>query len=517
VTEKLLIRIDQSAKQAIHWLIYSAEQQIIASGEYKKLSDLAQLTEKAQGRETTVLLSAAVVQLKTIELPTKWNRKLEQALPFMLEEQLACDVDDVFIAIGEPGSKDDKPTINIALCDRDVLAELVALFDEHQIPVKHILPDALLLPEQADDELAVIELDGQWLCRLGQWHGCVIEPSWGADYLHALAPKLITHFSPADALPEVAPKIAKEAEYELPLALLAKNLGNTPFNLRQGLFAPKKSTPQWWKDWRSGLIAASVALVGFVTVQGLQIVQLQNQADQFKAEAIDTYKKAFPNRKVREALLRKQITHFSPADALPEVAPKIAKEAEYELPLALLAKNLGNTPFNLRQGLFAPKKSTPQWWKDWRSGLIAASVALVGFVTVQGLQIVQLQNQAEQFKAEAIDTYKKAFPNRKVREALLRKQIESELRAISATKQGGFLDLTDKFVSVYSQVKDFQPETLRYDHKRNELRIRVKAKDFQVFGQVKTILEQKGLTVQQGSLNNDGDAVIGEIRLRGEA
>jgi general secretion pathway protein L len=401
VTEKLLIRIDQSAKQAIHWLIYSAEQQIIASGEYKKLSDLAQLTEKAQGRETTVLLSAAVVQLKTIELPTKWNRKLEQALPFMLEEQLACDVDDVFIAIGEPGSKDDKPTINIALCDRDVLAELVALFDEHQIPVKHILPDALLLPEQADDELAVIELDGQWLCRLGQWHGCVIEPSWGADYLHALAPKLITHFSPADALPEVAPKIAKEAEYELPLALLAKNLGNTPFNLRQGLFAPKKSTPQWWKDWRSGLIAASVALVGFVTVQGLQIVQLQNQADQFKAEAIDTYKQAFPNRKVREALLRKQI--------------------------------------------------------------------------------------------------------------------ESELRAISATKQGGFLDLTDKFVSVYSQVKDFQPETLRYDHKRNELRIRVKAKDFQVFGQVKTILEQKGLTVQQGSLNNDGDAVIGEIRLRGEA
>ena len=161
MTEKLLIRIDQSAKQAIHWLVYSTDQQIIASGEYKQLSDLAELTEKAQGRETSVLLSASMVQLKTIELPTKWNRKLEQALPFMLEEQLACDVDDVFIAIGEPGSKDDKPTINIALCDRDVLAELVALFDEHQIPVKHILPDALLLPEQADDELAVIELDGQ--------------------------------------------------------------------------------------------------------------------------------------------------------------------------------------------------------------------------------------------------------------------------------------------------------------------------------------------------------------------
>ncbi|ALO43579.1 type II secretion system protein GspL [Pseudoalteromonas phenolica] len=400
MTEKLLIRIDQSAKQAIHWLVYSTDQQIIASGEYKQLSDLAELTEKAQGRETSILLSASMVQLKTIELPTKWNRKLEQALPFMLEEQLACDVDEVFIAIGEPGTKDDKPTINIALCDRVLLAELFAVLEEHQIFAKHVVPDALLLPELAENELAVVELDGQWLCRLGAWHACVIEPSWGADYLHALAVE--------------------------------------------------------------------------------------------------------------------RISHYSPADALPEVAPKVAKEAEYELPLALLAKNLTNTAFNLRQGIFAAKKSTPQWWKDWQSGLIAASVALFGFVAVQGIQVVKLKGQAEEVRAEAIATYQQAFPNKRVREALLRRQIEGELKAISATKQGGFLDLADKFVSVYSQVKDFQPETLRYDHKRNELRIRVKAKDFQVFGQVKTILEQKGLTVQQGSLNNDGDAVIGEIRLRGD-
>ena len=141
---------------------------------------------------------------------------------------------------------------------------------------------------------------------------------------------------------------------------------------------------------------------------------------------------------------------------------------------------------------------------------------MVGFIAAQGLQVVQLNKQAEQLKSEAVATYQKAFPRKKVRVALLRRQISNELKAISATQQGGFLDLADKFVSVYSQVKDFQPETLRYDHKRNELRIRVKAKDFQVFGQVKTILEQKGLTVQQGSLNNDGDAVIGEIRLRGE-
>ena len=149
MTEKLLIRIDQSAKQAIHWLIYSTDEQIIASGEYESIAELSQLSEKAQSRETVVLLSAAMVQLKTIELPAKWNRKLEQARPFMLEEQLASDVDEVFIAVGEPGSQDDKPTINIALCERENFAELIALLEEHDIQAKEIIPDALLLPEQA--------------------------------------------------------------------------------------------------------------------------------------------------------------------------------------------------------------------------------------------------------------------------------------------------------------------------------------------------------------------------------
>ena len=70
-------------------------------------------------------------------------------------------------------------------------------------------------------------------------------------------------------------------------------------------------------------------------------------------------------------------------------------------------------------------------------------------------------------------------------------------------------------VDVFSQVSEFTPETLRYDKRRNELRIRARAKDFQTFGKVKIILEKQGLTVEQGSLNNDGDYVVGEIKLRG--
>nr|WP_239032334.1 type II secretion system protein GspL [Pseudoalteromonas sp. MMG022] len=397
-----MIRVGQSHNNPIHWLIFSStDEQIIASGELDSAEQLPQLAEKAVNREVTLLLSASQVQLKNVLLPAKWNRKLEQALPFMLEEQVACDIDELFIAVGQPGLQGEQHSIEVAICNKQWLQDWLALFNEHDIEPARVLPDALLLPEQQEKELSVIELGQQWLCRFGQWHISAIEKTWGADYLYALQPSKIVHYSPADALPEIAPKEAKQAEYDLPLALFAKQLDKVSFNLRQGIFAAKKKQPQWWKDWRSGLLAASIAVGCFVLVKGTQLVMLQKQADDFKAQAVATYQQAFPGKVVRPHLLRNQI--------------------------------------------------------------------------------------------------------------------KSELDSLSGTEHGGFLELTNHLVAVYSEVENFTPETLRYDRRRNELRIRARADGFQVFGQVKAILEQRGLSVQQGSLNNDGDVVIGEIRLRGDA
>ena len=89
------------------------------------------------------------------------------------------------------------------------------------------------------------------------------------------------------------------------------------------------------------------------------------------------------------------------------------------------------------------------------------------------------------------------------------------MNKVQGVSDAGFLDLTSKLVSVFSQVNEFTPQTLRFDKRRNELRIRARGKDFQTFGKVKAILEQQGVTVEQGSLNNDGDFIVGEIRLRG--
>ena len=400
MTEILLIRTGQTEQDLLNWLIYSPqEQEIIASGELQNANQLSELTEKALTRELVVLLPCDQVQLKTVALPTKWSRKLEQALPYMLEEDIACDIDDIYIALGEPTMVNEQHAIKIALTNRDWFEHWLEVFEQHQLTPYQIVPDALLLPSAEESCVTVIELNKQWLFKQGDWHISAVESSWLKEYLEAL--------------------------------------GNP------------------------------------------------------------------------------DIKHYSPADQFPEALNLYPQTSDYELPLALFAKQLDKLKFNLRQGPYTLKKKTALWWGYWKSAAIISVIALVSSVTIKAVELHQLNSQLEVAKSQVVARYQKAFPGTRVRPHLIKNQIQGALNKVQGVSDASFLDLTSKLVSVFSQVNEFTPQTLRFDKRRNELRIRARGKDFQTFGKVKAILEQQGVTVEQGSLNNDGDFIVGEIRLRG--
>ena len=400
MTEILLIRTGQTEQDLLNWLIYSPqEQEIIASGELQNASQLSELTEKASTRELVVLLPCDQVQLKTVILPTKWNRKLEQALPYMLEEDIACDIDDIYIALGEPTMVEAQHAIRVALMNRDWFEHWLEVFEQHQLTAHKIVPDGLLLPSAEEPCVAAIELNKQWLFKKGDWHIGAVESSWLKEYLTAL--------------------------------------GNP------------------------------------------------------------------------------DIKHYSPAEQFPETLTLYPQTSDYELPLALFAKQLDQLKFNLRQGPYTIKKKTALWWGYWKSATIISVIALLSSVAIKAVELHQLNSQLEVAKSQVVERFQKAFPGTRVRPHLIKNQIQGALDKVQGTSDAGFLDLTSKLVSVFSQVSEFTPQTLRFDKRRNELRIRARAKDFQTFGKVKAILEQQGVTVEQGSLNNDGDYIVGEIRLRG--
>ena len=126
----------------------------------------------------------------------------------------------------------------------------------------------------------------------------------------------------------------------------------------------------------------------------------------------------------------------------------------------------------------------------------------------------QLEQQVAIAKAQAIEAYQQAFPGGKVRPNLIRRQIQGKLAQLSSGGETGFLFLLHHLTPVFKDVEGFTPETLRFDSKRGELRLRASAKDFQSFNLVKQRLEQASLTVEQGSLSNSGNLVVGEIKIK---
>ena len=398
MTEALIIRVNGEQAAPINWLIWSqAEQEIIASGILDGADELDALTDKAQGRECVLLLPASQAQLKRVTLPSKWGAKLQQALPFIIEDEIASDIDDVFIAIGQAHTIDDKHLLDVAIVDDEWMTQWLECLARHGLVPSKALPDAMLLPIPNENQhVSAIELDGQWLFRAQPWHIAQVELPWLEMYLHAQKVDTVCHYSPCN--------------------FTGVNLASNP--------------------------------------------------------------------------------------------------SDVDLPLAIFARQLPHCTFNLLQGKYKVKKQGSPFWRTWRAPLIAASVALVLSLGFKATALYKINQQLIQSEADITAQYLSAFPGSKVRFHLIRNQIRNRLAAVDGGAESDFLALMEMIVPVFSSVKEFHPQSLRYDAKRQELRFRAVGQDFQSFNQVKTELEKRGLSIEQGGLNNEGDTVVGELKVR---
>ncbi len=407
MSEVLLIRLGSSSSELIPWVVWSdAEQDVIAAGELNGAKELVKLSEHGDGREVRVLLPACDVTLKTVVLPGKFNRQLQAALPFMLEEDLTQDIDKLFFAIGEKGLQEGKHTIDIAVVDKSLMSTWRDWLEQAQLKAVQFVPDALCLPLN-DNGASGIELAGQWLVRGGNWQCAAVDDSWFEQYL--------------------------------------------------------------------------------------QLAGLHH-----KDETDEPY----------------SFVAYSPFTA--EVENVQVEDGTPELPLKLLAGNLKATSFNLLQGEFAFKKEGSKVWRTWRTAAMVAGIAVVMQLGYRGGMAWYLSGQVEQEKAAFTELYKQAFPGSRMRPNLMERDLRRKMKALNGSDGGdvGFLAMLEQVAPLFSQSGSFVPSSFRYDAKRSELRMEASANGFQDFEKFKTVAQQQGFSVTQGSLSNDGDKVLGSVSVR---
>jgi len=191
-----------------------------------------------------------------------------------------------------------------------------------------------------------------------------------------------------------------------------------------------------------------------------------------------------------------------------------------ELPLGLLAttyKRNKADKFNLLQGEFKIKEqrspAITSWF--WVAGI--AVVALLLNVGIKGAELIQLNSHQAQVEQQIISTYKKAFPKTKrVRVSTVRSQLNQKLKEVGGNNNSsGFLSMLKQVQPALAAVPEIKPQTLKFDGKRNEMRMQAFASDYQYFDKLKIALEESKLTVSQGAQNNQGEQISGSFSISG--
>ena len=267
---------------------------------------LDEVSAKVHGSRVMVLVPGIDVLLLTAQVPTQNRQRLLKAMPFLLEEQLASDIEDLHFA---PGERRGDGTVPCAVVARARMDEWLARLREF-----HIQPDVL-----AVDFLALTYEPGVWTLykdangvslRSGQQSGLFVE-------LDNLLPMLEVAFDQAGTQRPARLRIL-DADPQTPMPdLSALNIefthepydaqaflqlaqdidrGNT-INLLQGDYSRREQIGKLWRPW----IPVAALAIAFVILQlglsTLDLLRSKKQLQEIQAQVEKVYLEAFPNEK----------------------------------------------------------------------------------------------------------------------------------------------------------------------------------------------------------------------------
>jgi general secretion pathway protein L len=274
----LLLRLPRIPDQPATWLV--VDPRGVAQGPPQS-GPLSLAAPRTAGRRICVLVPGTDVLVAEPELPTKAGTKLQQLVPYALEEQLADDIDDLHFAIGKRPS--DSTRTPVAVVTRALMDQWLTALKSNGLDPEVMYADSDLLPQNPGQSVALLEEDV-----------VVVRPPSGspvtlpADALHEAlemaqsstadggagrglilytgAPEWHEHSAQVEALRERFDGIKIQLLASGPLALFAQQLPQaTATNLLQGPYTPTTSRAVGLRAWR-------VAAILLLCLIGLHVV-----------------------------------------------------------------------------------------------------------------------------------------------------------------------------------------------------------------------------------------------------
>ncbi|OSM98961.1 type II secretion system protein GspL [Lonsdalea populi] len=288
-SRQLTLRLSAEDDQQVEWLI-------AASSPFGPLTQGVGTWDALRAElvrypvsSTRVLAPATTMAFHTVTLPRRTQRHWRQAIPFMLEEQLASDIEQLHFAVVARQAE----RFTVAVMHKSLMARWTAQCQSMGVHIDALMPDVLALPLAEEGWSAVLH-HRTWLFRTAAGTGMAAEEGWyqmlleSADVLPA-----IHSYSPLPAGVE-----NWRALPEASLMTLAANAPVTPgVDLRQGDFAVGEPWRNAIAPWRGVIAAAGLYLLTLMGGSLWEHYQLYRQAAVWREESVRIYRELFPDDK----------------------------------------------------------------------------------------------------------------------------------------------------------------------------------------------------------------------------
>jgi len=275
-----------------------------AGGAPRSLDDEAlreqlKLTASQPGSTVCFAAPGADVRLCQLDILPAEKKHIAKSLPFMLEEGLAEDIEDLHFARGMQG----KSVVTAAICRREKMREWQTLLADFG-GINRWIPEPLLLPWQEGEWCLVIERD-KVMVRTGSFAGFSVEPG-------LLGPVLATTLAQSADSPRAVVVYGQQQEHDTELiphelrdrvqwrrgdlgsALLLSSSLPASFNLLQGDFAVRLPLARWWKQWRAVAATIVIALAVQLAATYAELVNLQRENSEMLGAVEVSYRRAYP-------------------------------------------------------------------------------------------------------------------------------------------------------------------------------------------------------------------------------
>jgi general secretion pathway protein L len=275
---------------SVDWTIFDSQQRLVQHVAETTLATIP--IDKNQ--QVIVLLPNTEILLTQVTLPTTQRQRLQQAVPYALEEQLAEDIEQLHFALGQ---RDAQQRLAVAIIAQRHLDSYLNALREHQLFPTVVMPEVLALP-LISESWSVSQYGQRVLVRTEKQAGFAIDEENLQNILPLMTlPSQIIVWgklseSVREAFNSLNMPIIEKIRDEI--FLISNNYRTVPINLLQGKYQPVSQTAHLWRPWR--LTVALLLIFSCIEIGklGLYYNQLEQQAQALNQQIEQIYRQTFP-------------------------------------------------------------------------------------------------------------------------------------------------------------------------------------------------------------------------------